>query len=71
MEIDWTALLVTAWGVVIMGAPLGLVPYPVLGRPLSPLYFMVGGAVYGALMGWVEYAAARRARLASSRQENR
>jgi len=32
---------------------------------------MVGGAVYGALMGWVEYAAARRARLASSRQENR
>jgi hypothetical protein len=55
----------------LAGAPLGLVPYPVLGRPLSPLYFMVGGAVYGALMGWVEYAAARRARLDSSSQENR
>jgi len=32
---------------------------------------MVGGAVSGAPMGWVEYAAARRARLDSSSQENR
>jgi hypothetical protein len=55
----------------LAGAPLALLPYVLRGRPGKPLYYLIGGAVYGALIGLVEYRAERRARLDASREASR
>jgi hypothetical protein len=55
----------------LAGAPLALLPYVLRGRPGRPLYYLIGGAVYGVVIGLVEHMAERRPRSEASRDDTR